>query len=312
MNLELPAVAVEFAAAAERAFTDAGGVDLARRCEADPALRRSVLEPLLERLGAFDLAFGGDADTDVAAAELCRVAGRVALSYPLAATLSSPLGIDEPRAVVDPLSPRVDHGDLFGRWIVTGLAGAHSFEAVASDPPLRTRLGPFVVPVRVAGDDLGPADPSGPLVLGACTVLGVLERALELTVTHVSEREQFGAPLAALQAVQFQVADAAVAVHSLRELSRFTLWRHAVAGRNALTDALALRVHALESAAAVLRTCQQLHGAVGLCDEHDLSVLVRHVQPQLRQPAGLEGTTEALMDAVAMSGFAAAAGTERR
>ena len=43
-----------------------------------------------------------------------------------------------------------------------------------------------------------------------------------------------------------------------------------------MVDALALRVHAIDVARAVLRTCQQLHGAAGVCDEYDISVLTRH------------------------------------
>jgi hypothetical protein len=53
----------------------------------------------------------------------------------------------------------------------------------------------------------------------------------------------------------------------------------------------------------VLRTSHQLHGAVGFCDEHDLSVLTRHAQPLLRLPFGLEATTERLIGATAALGF---------
>jgi alkylation response protein AidB-like acyl-CoA dehydrogenase len=97
--------------------------------------------------------------------------------------------------------------------------------------------------------------------------------------------------------VQFALADAAVAVAGLRELAHFTLWRTTVA------DALALRVHALDVARAVLRTAQQLHGAAGVCDEYDVSVLTRMVQPALRLPWGAERTAEALAAAIARDGF---------
>jgi alkylation response protein AidB-like acyl-CoA dehydrogenase len=141
------------------------------------------------------------------------------------------------------------------------------------------------------------------LTLTAWQTLGTLERALELAVEHVNTRHQFGGPLARFQAVQFQIADATVAVQSLRELAHFTLWRLWVAPLDRLVDALALRAHALESAHAVLRTCHQLHGAIGFCDEHDLSILSRHAQPLLRLSAGLEATTEQLMAAIDHTGF---------
>lgn len=59
----------------------------------------------------------------------------------------------------------------------------------------------------------------------------------------------------------------------------------------------------IETATQVLRSSHQLHGAIGLCDEHDLSILDRTTQPALRQPGGLEATTDALVTAVETRGF---------
>jgi alkylation response protein AidB-like acyl-CoA dehydrogenase len=134
-------------------------------------------------------------------------------------------------------------------------------------------------------------------------VLGTVDRAVELAVEHVQGRVQFGKPIAAFQAVQFQLADSAVAVAGLRELAAFTLWRLAAAPGAALADVLALRVHAVDVARTVLRTCQQLHGAAGVCDEYDISVLTRMVQPGLRLPWSAERTAAALSDAIQGDGF---------
>lgn len=302
MNVELPDVAVEFGDSAHRAFLAAGGVDLARRAEADPQLRATVVVPMLGRLGALDLRLGTDGEADLAAGELCRTAGQVALPYPLASVLAAPDGPGGPVAVVSPELPRADHGDLFPHWQVVTVDGASSWDAVPDGDALGTRLGPFVTALRLR-TERGPAEASGHLVLTAWQLLGTVERALELAVEHVRAREQFGRPLSAFQSVQFQVADLAVAVQSLRELARFTMWRLSVPAADHLVDALALRLHALETTTLVLRTCHQLHGAIGLCNEHDLSVLTRHAQPALRQPAGLEATTAHLMAAIDVGGF---------
>ena len=56
-------------------------------------------------------------------------------------------------------------------------------------------------------------------------------------------------------------------------------------------------------ARSVLRTCQQLHGAAGVCDEYDISVLARHIQPALRLPFGAERTATELADAIDADGF---------
>jgi hypothetical protein len=207
---------------------------------------------------------------------------------------------------------RVNHGDLFEAWRVTTIDGQHGV-AVPHGPPLGSKLGSFVTDLAPRGTREPPAASplaGGPaavalhLTLTAWQILGCTERALELAVDHVNGRVQFGQPLAAFQAVQFALADAAVARDGLRELCRFTLWRLFVAPEGAGPDALALRLHALETARAILRTSQQLHGAAGLCDEYDVSVLARHVQPELRLPFGSERTAAELVDAVARAGFA--------
>ncbi len=304
MNPTLPEEAIELGAAARKAFEALGGVDLFRRAELDPAVRADEVAPALAALGLDDVDPRIDEVALGAAAALCEAAGRCALPFPVASALvRDPDG--RPTAAVPTGRARVDHGDLFGSWRV-GALDATSGGLGASDRSARlgTRLGRFVVDLAV--DDTpgaaAPADVDLVVALTAWTVLGTVDRAVELAVDHVSGRVQFGKPLSAFQAVQFQLADAAVAVAGLRELAGFTLWRIAD-GSESRTDVLALRVHALDVAKAVLRTTQQLHGAAGVCDEYDVSVLVRSVQPALRLPESAEATATRLADAVAESGF---------
>jgi hypothetical protein len=54
----------------------------------------------------------------------------------------------------------------------------------------------------------------------------------------------------------------------------------------------------------VLRSAHQVLGAVGLCDEHDLTVITLTLQARLRLPFDLEASLDALADAVAVTGFA--------
>ena len=305
MNPQLPAEASDFGAAAEKAFAALGGVDIARRAEADPGIRASEIAPLLRSLGVDDLDPRADLDTAAAAAELCRVAGRVALPYPVAGVLL--LGPDrEPTAVVGAAAAAVDHGDLFPAWALASVEGDVT-GALPAGGRLGSRLGPFVCRVDAHGPARkGPeSDAAMSLVLGAWRVLGCVQRALELAIEHVRDREQFGQKLSEFQAVQFQLADAAVSVTGLDELCRYTTWSWWADRDRATTDALALRLCALETARSVLRTAQQLHGAAGVCDEYDVSVLSRHVQPELRLPFGVSSTAERLAAAVDRYGFAA-------
>jgi Acyl-CoA dehydrogenase, C-terminal domain len=301
VNLEIPESAADFGEAAHRAFVAIGGVDLARRAESDPDLRRTTIGPVVAQLGVGELDPGTDADTLLAAAELCRAAGRTMLPYPVVAVLGRDRD-GRPTTLVAPDVPRADHGDLFGEWRTVTLVGAVGLGRPEAGP-LGTKLGPFVVDLAVSPASGPPVDTAILLTLDAWRTLGVLEQALALTVAHVTTREQFGRPLAQFQAVQFQVADARVAVDGLAELAKYTAWSVASGHDERGADALALRIAALQAAALVLRTGHQLHGAIGFCDEHDLSVLSRHVQPQLRMPAGVESTMEALDAAVARAGF---------
>ena len=298
MNPTPPAEALEFGASARKAFDALGGVELARRAEADPSVRAADAWQVLASLGAPDVDPRDDLDTAVAAGELARAAGRVALPYPVVGFLLRRDG--RPYAPLPAGRPLIDHGDLFPAWNVDGGAIAEPV-----DSRLGTKLGPFVVPVSPAAGRAGsePLEHLLHLALTGWLVLGALERSVELAVEHVSGRIQFGKPLATFQAVQFQLADAAVAVDGLRELCRYTLWRVFLAGDSALPDVLALRLHALDCGRSVLRTAQQLFGAAGVCDEYDVSVLVRHTQPALRLPSGAERTAAQLAAAVERSGF---------
>jgi len=302
VNPVLPDEATEFRAAASKAFAALGGVDAARRAEDHADVRATEVAGALQALGVDDLDPRDDADSLAAAAALCEAAGRVALPYPVPSVLLRD-GDGRPFAVVPDTACRVDHGDLFPAWCVTPLNGPARV-AAAGATRLGTRLGPFVTDlVPGEGAEAPPADTVRHLALTAWQILGTADRAVELAVEHVNGRVQFGKPIAAFQAVQFQLADAAVAVAGLRELACFTLWRLTAHPTDALADGLALRLHAIDTARAVLRTCQQLHGAAGVCDEYDISVLARMVQPALRLPFSAERTAAELAATIQADGF---------
>jgi len=304
VNPVLPQDALEFAATARKAFDALGAVDAARTAEEQPT-HRTEIERTLNALGAEEIDPRDDADTLAAAAALCEAAGRVALAYPLVASLLRDRATDNlPFAVVPDERLRVDHGDFFDEWRVS-LVDGHARRATSKGAAFASRLGPFVCDLG-AGDaieECASYDVSLSLTLTSWQILGTVDRAIELAVDHVNNRIQFGKPIAAFQAVQFQLADAAVAAAGLRELAQFTVFRLADAPTHARPDVLALRVHALDVARAVLRTCQQLHGAAGVCDEYDISVLARHIQPALRLPFGAERSAAELADAITLDGF---------
>ena len=102
-------------------------------------------------------------------------------------------------------------------------------------------------------------------------------------------RQQFGQPLSGFQSVQFQLTDAEVERAGLEMLAKYALWSVGAGRADAVDDALALRMAALEAAEVVFRVTHQLHGAIGFCDETTLSWLSRYSQPLRRLPLGLVG-----------------------
>ncbi|MEO6204642.1 MAG: acyl-CoA dehydrogenase family protein, partial [Mycobacteriales bacterium] len=62
-------------------------------------------------------------------------------------------------------------------------------------------------------------------VLQCAYAVGVAEKSLHLAAAHVSTREQFGKPLAAFQAITYQVADCWIDVEAMRLTMQQAVWR---------------------------------------------------------------------------------------
>lgn len=282
MKTDLPQDISDFAAVAGKRLIRLGGPPAALRAETDDSVRDAARAALNE-VGAFDLDVRSDPDDLLAAAVLCQAAGATVLPYPLVEEL---LSIDGARlALVNPKAPRIDHGDLAGDWIAADLDG----NRYRPRPAARTRakLGPFLVPATLGAPEgsVRAADVNLHLVLGSWRILGAVQQSLQIVTEHVRARIQFGKPLADFQAVRFAVADAAVAVRGLHELAKYTICRpESLPAPIHSADALVLRLKAADTARQVMRTSHQLLGALGFCDESDVSVLDRHTQPLIRLP----------------------------
>ena len=95
------------------------------------------------------------------------------------------------------------------------------------------------------------------------TALGVMEGALALTATHVSERHQFGSPIGTFQAVAQRSADGYIDTEAVRLTSWSAAWR-LDAGLPA-DDELAVAAYwASEGGQRVVHTAQHLHGGIGV------------------------------------------------
>jgi 3-oxo-4-pregnene-20-carboxyl-CoA dehydrogenase alpha subunit len=303
VNIDLSDEAVEYGRVARQALEAAGGDDLVQTAEREPDRREDLVAPAFAELGAWDLDPRGSADELEAAAALSRAAGWWGVAYPVAERLCRPdLDVAADGLVV--VADAGPAGRLASlpperRWAAVTLDGRRNL-ASPGPPVSPSRTSAFVAELVLSplGDDddgAGAGDVALGLVLPCWTLLGMLDRAIDVTRSYVLERQQFGQPLASFQGVQFQLTDAEVERSGVEELAKYALWSLATnPDDEAVADALALRLAVIEAADVVFRVAHQLHGAIGFCDETALSWLSRHSQPLRRLPFALSATRDRL------------------
>ena len=110
----------------------------------------------------------------------------------------------------------------------------------------------------------------------AAQLVGIAEAALDRTVAYAKIRETFGRKIGTYQAVRHACADMALRA----EAARCQLWSAAAAlkeGREHAPVHLDAAKHlANRAAVANADACIQLHGGIGVTDEHDAHVLLKH------------------------------------
>ncbi|MFD3558709.1 acyl-CoA dehydrogenase family protein [Streptomyces sp. NPDC058686] len=107
----------------------------------------------------------------------------------------------------------------------------------------------------------------------AAEAVGAAERALERTVEHVRQREQFGRPIGSFQAVKHRLADVYVQVQAARSAAYYAAWA-AGSGGGERAGGLAL-AQALEALRTAASEAVQLHGGIGFTWEHDAHLYLK-------------------------------------
>jgi Acyl-CoA dehydrogenase, C-terminal domain len=305
MKIDLSDEALEFGQVARAAIESAGGDQLVEDAEAAPTRRGELIAPVLAALGAWDLDVRRSVDELEAAASLCRSAGWWGLPYPVAERLSRPRDLDVAGlSVIDPAAPRAPVAGLAHPWGAVTLDGRRSLATPRPGDGSPRKDGFVVALDLVELDDQGLSDVALALTLPCWTLLGMLDRSMAFACTYALERKQFGQQLASFQGLQFQITEAEVERAGLDELAKYTLWSVQTHRDDAVADALALRLAAIEAADLVFRTVHQVHGAIGFCDETTLSWVSRYSQPLRRFPFGHAATQAALVGQVGTFGLA--------
>ncbi|QCX77326.1 Acyl-CoA dehydrogenase [Streptomyces sp. YIM 121038] len=252
------------------------GRDALRAAVAAPGLDRGLWRALGEA-GFFALcvpeAHGG---LGLGAAEAVLVfeeAGRALLPGPLAATFLAAGDVEGAAAgevvvtaVDGTLVPWLDAADV----VLGDAAGAEALRSVDPLTPLH----------RVPGGRAGaPGDAS---LLLAAEQLGSACRTRDLAVQHAREREQFGRPVGAFQAVKHLCAELLVRT----EVTRAAVYAAAVTGDPG--EVAGAKLLADDAAARNARDCLQVYGGMGFTWEADVHLHLKRAWVR----AGL-GTTAA-------------------
>jgi alkylation response protein AidB-like acyl-CoA dehydrogenase len=123
--------------------------------------------------------------------------------------------------------------------------------------------------------------------VGAFAV-GMAQAALEAAVQHTAERQAFGRPLAAFQAVSHQLAEVATRIQAARLLVRDAAEQYD-AGAGSVRKASAMsKLFATETAQQAVDVAIQVHGARALEKGH----LLEHLYREVRAPRIYEGASE--------------------
>jgi alkylation response protein AidB-like acyl-CoA dehydrogenase len=116
------------------------------------------------------------------------------------------------------------------------------------------------------------------LVAVSSELVGVSERALEMTVAYVKDRKQFGVPVGAFEAVSHRCAQMLLETEQARSLAAFAAWS-ADADPDSLAEAAAMaKAAASQAGREVTAGAIQMHGGIGFTWEADVHWLYKRAQ----------------------------------
>ena len=115
------------------------------------------------------------------------------------------------------------------------------------------------------------------IILAAAQAMGGADYALEITVQYAKDREQFGKPLGAFQALSHDMADAVTAVDGGKILVYEAAWAHSV-GQPVARLAPMAKLFATRTYRDVTAMAQQIFGGVGFTLEYDIQLYFRRAK----------------------------------
>lgn len=107
------------------------------------------------------------------------------------------------------------------------------------------------------------------LVAKCAEMAGGAQQALEITIDYAKEREQFGKPIGCLQAIQHHCSDMVSDVDGCRYITYLAAWMLSE-GLPCIKEVAMAKAWCSDAFRRVTAKGQQVHGAIGFTEEHDL------------------------------------------
>ena len=112
----------------------------------------------------------------------------------------------------------------------------------------------------------------------AAELVGVAQRAMEMAVEHAREREQFGRPIGAYQAVSHRCAQMLLEVEGARSATYYAAWAGDHEPETLPLAASMAKAYASDAGARVTSSALQVLGGIGFTWEHDLHFFLKRAR----------------------------------
>jgi alkylation response protein AidB-like acyl-CoA dehydrogenase len=133
--------------------------------------------------------------------------------------------------------------------------------------------------VSASGGDPLQGDVAGALdrvaVATAGEIVGVAQRAMEMAVEYAKDRQQFGRPIGAYQAVSHNCAQMLMETEGARSLTYYAGWAADHEPESLALAASMAKAYASDAGFRVPARSLQVHGGIGFTWEHDLQFFLK-------------------------------------
>ena len=170
-----------------------------------------------------------------------------------------------------------------GRHLVEKGAGGVTVTAEESIDPTRRLFSVRFDGVRPESTLSGSGEDYHPVFHRACVALaaestGLAQRALEMSVEYAKDRQQFGRPIGAYQAVSHRLTNMLWEVEEARSLLYYAAWAADAEPESLPLAASMAKARASDAANAVTHDAIQTFGGIGFTWEHDVHFFLKRAR----------------------------------